>query len=86
MSRMGDTPLHRGAVQSAIGTPLTIDLRQEVPEPLAVNLGQGTATDPAGHTVNADSRCFMLDGKPWVPIVGEFHYARYPPPNGAMNC
>jgi len=62
----------------AIGTPLTIDLRAEVPEAAAVDLGQGTATDPAGHTLTADSRSFLLDGKPWVPIVGEFHYARYP--------
>jgi hypothetical protein len=28
--------------------------------------------------VTADSRSFLLDGKPWVPIAGEFHYARYP--------
>jgi len=62
----------------AIGQPLMIDLRSQVPEPSAVDLGQGTATDPAGHTLTADSRCLLLNGKPWVPIVGEFHYSRYP--------
>lgn len=25
-----------------------------------------------------DSRSLRLNGKPWMPVIGEFHYARYP--------
>jgi len=34
--------------------------------------------NPHGVEINANSRCLTLDGKPWYPVVGEFHYARYP--------
>lgn len=33
---------------------------------------------PVGRTLNVNSRYLELDGKPWLPIMGEFHYSRYP--------
>ena len=33
---------------------------------------------PAGHSISVDSRNLSLDGKPWLPVMGEFHFARYP--------
>jgi hypothetical protein len=38
----------------------------------------GTATAPGGHTLTLDSRSLLRDGKPWMLISGEFHYARCP--------
>ena len=38
----------------------------------------GTARRPDGRTLTLDSRSLRLDGKPWTPVMGEFHYARYP--------
>src|SRR4051812_3595997 len=38
----------------------------------------GTARNPAGETLMADRRSLLLDGKPWTPVMGEFHYSRYP--------
>lgn len=38
----------------------------------------GTATRPDGATLTVDSRSFLLDGKPWTPVMAEFHYSRYP--------
>src|SRR5882724_17503 len=38
----------------------------------------GTARNPAGRELTVDSRSLRLDGQPWVPVMGEFHYARYP--------
>ncbi|MDR3792375.1 MAG: beta-galactosidase [Terracidiphilus sp.] len=35
-------------------------------------------TSPSGHSIGVDSRSLTLDGKPWLPVMGEFHYARYP--------
>jgi beta-galactosidase len=64
--------------QLARGEVLTIDVSHPDLERKGVDLGQGTFADPAGHTIGADSRSFLLDGKPWVPVAGEFHYSRYP--------
>lgn len=33
---------------------------------------------PAAGRLAVDSRNLSLDGKPWLPVMGEFHYARYP--------
>ncbi|MGD0735372.1 MAG: beta-galactosidase [Terracidiphilus sp.] len=33
---------------------------------------------PTGHRISVDSRNLSLDGKPWLPVMGEFHFARYP--------
>ena len=66
------------AATAAAAAPLTIDLTRAVAPPVASPYGPGTTRDPKGHTLTLDSRSFLLDGKPWVPVVGEFHYARYP--------
>jgi hypothetical protein len=58
--------------------PLTIDLTKAIPPAAACPYGPGTTTNPAGHAITVDQRSFFLDGKPWIPIVGEFHYSRYP--------
>jgi hypothetical protein len=62
----------------AQAAPLTIDLTTPIPPAHAAPYGPGTTTDPHGQSITADSRSFLLDGKPWIPIVGEFHYSRYP--------
>ncbi len=38
----------------------------------------GTARDPAGITIGVDSRSLLLDGARWMPVMGEFHYTRFP--------
>ncbi len=38
----------------------------------------GTCTSPDGHRWQVDSRGFLADGKPVVPVMGEIHYARVP--------
>jgi beta-galactosidase len=38
----------------------------------------GTATNPAGHEISANSRSLLLDGRPVFPVMGEMHYARVP--------
>jgi hypothetical protein len=38
----------------------------------------GTSTDPLGHSVTVNNRYLMRDGKPWLPVMGEFHFSRYP--------
>ncbi len=31
-----------------------------------------------GHILSANTRYLTLDGKPWFPVMGEFHFSRYP--------
>lgn len=38
----------------------------------------GSSLSPAGHRIGVNSRYLTMDGKPWLPVMGEFHYSRYP--------
>jgi beta-galactosidase len=38
----------------------------------------GASVNPGGHTITANTICLLRDGRPWFPIMGEFHYARFP--------
>jgi beta-galactosidase len=33
---------------------------------------------PAGHEIGVNSQYLTLDGNPWLPVMGEFHFSRYP--------
>ncbi len=35
-------------------------------------------TSPKGIEIRANSRHLTLDGAPWFPVMGEFHFTRYP--------
>jgi hypothetical protein len=51
-----------------------------VPEALPFEAGGRSpdGVDQIGHTLGINSRYLTLDGKPWFPVMGEFHYSRYP--------
>jgi beta-galactosidase len=34
--------------------------------------------NPQGVEISANSRYLTIGGKPWFPVMGEFHYSRYP--------
>jgi hypothetical protein len=44
-------------------------------EPLPFSIG---GRSPAGRVLSANTRFLTLDGTPWFPLMGEFHYSRYP--------
>ncbi len=69
------TILHCGGLVFA--SPSTIDLSN--PD-LSVESGQFRmgGANPDGVEINANSRYLTLSGKPWYPVIGEFHFARYP--------
>lgn len=37
----------------------------------------GTAVNPKGSTIEVNSRCMLFDGKPMLPVMGEFHFSRF---------
>src|ERR1035438_9911711 len=58
-------------------TPFLIDATAPAPAPETGFLNMG-GVSPAGHRISVDSRSLSLDGKPWLPVMGAFHFARYP--------
>ena len=64
---------------SGATAPLTINLSSTaVQEAAASPLKLGTNTTRDGHSYSLNSICFLRDGKPFFPVVGEMQYARIP--------
>ena len=58
-------------------SPFHIDASKPAPPPEVGFLNMG-GVSPDGHRLWVNSRYLILDGKPWLPVMGEFHFARYP--------
>ncbi|MGP4115109.1 beta-galactosidase [Streptomyces sp. 4N509B] len=50
---------------------------QEPPAPLAGHLAMGSPRG-APEPLTVDSRRLSRAGRPWIPVMGEFHFSRYP--------
>ncbi|MBX3751898.1 MAG: beta-galactosidase, partial [Opitutaceae bacterium] len=48
------------------------------PPPHTTGFAMGAARAPDGSTLTLDSRSLILNGRRWTPVMGEFHFARYP--------
>ena len=46
--------------------------------PVTEGFKMGEARRPDGATLTLDSRSLLLNGRPWTPVMGEFHFTRYP--------
>lgn len=57
---------------------ITIDATAAPAAPDALPMALHDVNSPEGKILGANSRYLTLDGKPWIPVMGEFHYARYP--------
>ena len=57
---------------------LTVDASGPTPEPRTGTIKLGTAAAPGGHTLGINNQYLTRDGKPWLPVMGEFHYSRSP--------
>jgi beta-galactosidase len=56
-------------------------LTATVPAPPSAQTGYfkfGTTRSPNGHELSVNSRSVLLNGQPWFPAMGEFHYSRCP--------
>ena len=56
---------------------LTIALRP-APLPLPAVFNLGAARHPDGTKITTDGRSLRRNDRPWTPVMGEFHFARYP--------
>lgn len=73
----------------AAGAVLLIHPDIRAAEPLAIQIAtppppesgffnMGASRRPDGCTLTVDSRSLRLDDHPWMPVMGEFHFSRYP--------
>ena len=65
-----------GAAQSV--QSLVIDATAAPPPAETGFLRLGTNVSPTGHSIGATSRYLTRDGQPWLAVMGEFHFSRYP--------
>jgi hypothetical protein len=66
------------AAFSQTQTPIRIDASAPFTEPGSALYDGGTAASPSGHALGLNDRYLTFDGKPWLPVMGEFHFSRYP--------
>jgi beta-galactosidase len=66
-----------GGVVSAQNV-MTIDATAPAPKPEPVAARLGTAANSQGETIGVNSQYLTFDDKPWLPVMGEFHFSRYP--------
>lgn len=66
-----------GLATTALAAPLTLTVPKAAPV-ATDEFHMGTARNPAGTTLTLDRRSLLLDGQRWTPVMGEFHYSRYP--------
>ncbi len=63
-----------------LGAPaeiITIDASSPPAAPTALSFPVG-GKSPNGHELSVNSRYFTRDGQPFIPVMGEFHFTRYP--------
>jgi beta-galactosidase len=65
-------------VQAQTRGPIRIDASAPYTEPAPASYDEGAAKSPSGDVIGVNSRYLTLDGKPWLPVMGEFHFSRYP--------
>src|SRR5579859_588246 len=56
---------------------IRIDASQPYVEPGPAQYQGGAMKSPSG-SLSLNSRYLLRNGKPWLPVVGEFHFSRYP--------
>jgi hypothetical protein len=58
-------------------TLLRVDARAPAPQLETGYLRTGMNVSPSGRKLEVNNRYLMLDGHPWLPVMGEFHYTRF---------
>jgi beta-galactosidase len=61
----------------AVAESHTIAIASPKP-PVTEGFKMGDSRRPDGATLTLDSSSLLLDGRRWTPVMGEFHFARYP--------
>ena len=60
--------------------PLQLDLTVRDAPGRAGDFKMGASRNPGGHELTVDGISLLRDGRRWLPVMGEFQYARYAAP------
>jgi hypothetical protein len=69
------------SAQISAQNPLVIDASAPTPNtpgPANYTFDTADARSPSGHILDLNAQYLTLDGKPWLPVMGEMHYTRVP--------
>jgi len=66
------------AIAQKTAVRLSFDATAPSLAPVPVPTQLGTNRAPNGDTLLVNSQYLMRNGKPWIPVMGEFHFTRYP--------
>ncbi|MGA1981379.1 MAG: beta-galactosidase [Acidobacteriaceae bacterium] len=68
------------SAQTPAPQPLVIDASAatSAPGPANYTYDPADASSPSGHVLSLNAEYLTLDGKPWLPVMGEMHYSRVP--------
>ncbi|HXR32334.1 MAG TPA: beta-galactosidase [Verrucomicrobiae bacterium] len=65
-----------GSAQST--NTIYIDAHQPAPPPLPAAFHGGTAKSASGQILGLNRSYLTRNAEPWLPVMGEFHFTRYP--------
>lgn len=65
-------------VRVSAAESVVIDARTPSQVPMATSYRGGSSTSASGHTIGVNSMYLTMDRRPWLPVMGEFHYSRVP--------
>ena len=63
---------------AAPAADLAVDATAQPEAPRSDHLKMGSSTAPNGTVLGVNNRYLTRNGKPVLPVMGEFHYTRYP--------
>jgi len=66
------------AAKAQTPKPIEIDASQVQPPPGMSSYKLGSARSPSGSVLGVNRSFITLDGKAWLPVMGEFHFTRVP--------
>jgi len=55
-----------------------IEATQAVKKVISGHLRMGTGVGPDGRALSVNSHHLLQNGEPWLPVMGEMHFSRYP--------
>jgi beta-galactosidase len=70
-----------GIAQSAKSSAperIVIEASRPILPPAPADFVGGTATNRHGEAIGMNERYLTLNGRPWLPVMGEFHFTRVP--------
>jgi beta-galactosidase len=73
----GQATANDSSIGSSSRTLITFDASVPVPKVHALEMKMG-GVGPGGKDLELNNRYLTLHGKPWLPVMGEFHFSRYP--------